>query len=83
MTLPAEWGKISLGNVKEASLTAGALLVILGVCYVYRPNLILRMNAVLRENVFSDALVVSSRKKVGLYLVLLGLVGLIAGFMTL
>ena len=58
-------------------------MVILGVCYVYRPNLILRMNAVLRENVFSDALVASSRKKVGLYLVLLGLVGIIAGLMIL
>ncbi len=56
------WLKLFLG--------LGATLVGLG--YLYRPDIIERINAVLRETVFNDAYIALERKKWGAFFLLVG-----------
>ncbi|MDX6770577.1 MAG: hypothetical protein SF051_13665 [Elusimicrobiota bacterium] len=56
------WVKLFLGVAATA----------LGLGYLYRPDIIERINAVLRETVFNDAYIALERKKWGAFFLLVG-----------
>lgn len=53
-------------------LAAGAFSVLLGLGYLYRPDLIERMNALLRDYLLNDAYLRLERRKWGLFFLLIG-----------
>lgn len=67
------WYKISIGLV--------ALL--LGLGYLYRPDLITRMNAVIREYLLNDAHIALERKKWALFFLLVAFLFLYMGIAKL
>ena len=54
------------------TLAIGVLAFLLGLGYLYRPDLIWRMNALLREYFLNDAHIALERKKWGIFFLLLG-----------
>lgn len=52
-------------------LLVGGLFFLLGLGYLYRPDLIERMNALLREYLLNDAHIALERRKWGVFFLLL------------
>lgn len=50
----------------------GLVFFLLGLGYLYRPDLIWRMNALLREYFLNDAYIALERRKWGLFFLLIG-----------
>ena len=61
----------------------GVFFLLLGAGYLYRPNLISRMNAFLRDSIFNDAHVNLERKKWGVFFLLLAFLFLYIGYQGL
>jgi hypothetical protein len=57
----------------------GVLSSILGLGYLYKPDLITRMNALLREYLLNDAYIALERKKWGAFFLLVGFLFLYMG----
>lgn len=53
-------------------IAMGAVFLLLGLGYLYRPDLIWRMNALLREYFLNDAYISLERRKWGLFFLLIG-----------
>jgi hypothetical protein len=51
-------------------LAVGVMCLVLGLGYLYRPDLIERMNALLREYLLNDAYIALERKKWGAFFLL-------------
>ena len=60
-------------------LACGAFSVLLGLGYLFRPDIIERLNAVLRETIFNDAYIALERKKWGAFFCLIGILLLYMG----
>jgi len=60
-------------------LVIGVLCFLLGLGYLYRPDLIERMNAFLRETVLNDAHIALERRKWGAFFLLTGFLFLYMG----
>ncbi len=60
-------------------IAAGLLSFLLGLGYLYRPDLIERMNAILREYLLNDAYIALERKKWGAFFLLIGFLFLYMG----
>jgi uncharacterized protein YjeT (DUF2065 family) len=58
----------------------GVVSFILGLGYLYRPDLIERMNAILRDYLLNDAYIALERKKWGVFFLLIGFLFLYMGF---
>ncbi|MEW5906985.1 MAG: hypothetical protein AB1734_09450 [Elusimicrobiota bacterium] len=58
----------------------GFLFLAAGMGYLYKPDLMLKLNKVLRETVLNDSWVALNRRSVGLLLALLGALLLYMGF---
>lgn len=54
-----------------AKFGAGAVCLLLGLGYLYRPDLIARLNAVIRESLLNDAHIALERKKWGIFFLLI------------
>ena len=52
-------------------LIVGLVSFLLGLGYLYRPDLITRMNAILREYLINDAHIALERKKWGIFFLLI------------
>ncbi len=65
------------------SLIFGAIFFVLGLGYLYRPDLIWRMNALLREYFLNDAHIALERKKWGVFFLLLAFLFLYVGITRL
>ena len=52
-------------------LVVGLVSFLLGLGYLYRPDLITRMNAILREYLINDAHIALERKKWGIFFLLI------------
>lgn len=50
----------------------GSVCLMLGLGYLYRPDLIERMNAVLRDYLLNDAYIALERRKWGMFFLLVG-----------
>ena len=61
-------------------LFTGLLCFLLGLGYLYRPDLIERMNAIIRDYLLNDAYIALERKKWGAFFLLLGFLFLYMGF---
>ena len=61
-------------------LAVGLLSGLLGLGYLYRPDLIERMNAVLRDYVLNDAYIALERKKWGMFFLLVSFFFLYVGW---
>ncbi|MBI4422218.1 MAG: hypothetical protein HY554_00730 [Elusimicrobia bacterium] len=61
----------------------GILFFLLGLGYLYRPDLIERMNALLREYLFNDAHLALERRKWGMFFLLLSFLFLYMGYSTI
>ena len=57
----------------------GVLCAMLGLGYLYRPDLIERMNAVIRDTVFNDAYIALERKKWGMFFFLVAVLFIYMG----
>ena len=66
-----------------AKVGAGCFFFMLGLGYLYRPDLIERMNAFLRETLFNDAYLALERRKWGVFFLLLSLLFLYLGYSAL
>lgn len=64
-------------------IAVGVLSFLLGLGYLYRPDLIERMNAIIREYLLNDAYIALERKKWGLLFLLLGILFLYMGITAL
>ena len=64
-------------------LAAGLLSLLLGFGYLYRPDLIERMNALLREYLLNDAYIALERKKWGFFFLLVAFLFLYMGWAAL
>ncbi|MBI3554281.1 MAG: hypothetical protein HY077_17425 [Elusimicrobia bacterium] len=64
-------------------MAVGAFFFLLGLGYLYRPDLIARMNALLREYLLNDAYIALERKKWGVFFLLIGFLFLYMGFSAL
>lgn len=53
-------------------LLVGTLFFALGLGYLYRPDLIERMNAILRDYLLNDAYIALERRKWGVFFLLIG-----------
>lgn len=60
-------------------LVAGAVCALLGMGYLYRPDLIERMNAVIRNTVLNDTYIALERKKWGMFFLLMAFLFLYMG----
>ena len=67
------WGKVFLGLVFFA----------LGLGYLYRPGLIERMNALIREYLLNDAHIALERRKWGMFFLLLSFLFLYMAFVSM
>ncbi len=61
----------------------GLMSGLLGLGYLYRPDLIERMNAVLRDYVLNDAYIALERKKWGMFFLLVAFLFLYMGWTAL
>ncbi len=61
----------------------GVAAAVLGLGYLYRPDIIERINAVLRATVFNDAYIALERKKWGAFFLLVGFLFLYMGLTAL
>ncbi len=61
----------------------GVLSGLLGLGYLYRPDLIERMNGVLRDYLLNDAYIALERKKWGMFLLLVSFLFLYMGWAAL
>lgn len=64
-------------------ILVGLLSGILGLGYLYRPDLIERMNAVLRDYFLNDAYIALERKKWGMFFLLVAFLFLYMGWSAL
>ena len=64
-------------------IAAGLVFLALGLGYLYRPDLIARMNALLREYLLNDAYIALERKKWGVFFLLLSFLFLYMGVSAL
>lgn len=64
-------------------LAVGSLSLLLGLGYLYRPDLIERMNALLREYLLNDAYIALERKKWGAFFLLVAFLFLYMGWTSL
>lgn len=64
-------------------LTVGLLSFLLGLGYLYRPDLIERMNALLRDYLLNDAYIALERRKWGVFFLLIGSLFLYMGLTAL
>lgn len=55
----------------ELEIAAGLGCLALGLGYLYRPDIIERLNAILRDYLFNDAHIALERKKWGAFLLLM------------
>ena len=53
-------------------LVLGLLSILLGLGYLFRPDIIERLNAVIRETILNDAYIALERKKWGTFFILIG-----------
>lgn len=61
-------------------IALGFLFLAAGMGYLYKPDLMFKLNKVLRETVLNDSWVALNRRSVGLLLALLGALLLYMGF---
>ena len=61
----------------------GLLSLALGCGYLYRPDLIERMNALLREYILNDSYIALERRKYGMFFLLLSFLFLYMGWAAL
>lgn len=64
-------------------IAAGIVCLLLGLGYLYRPDLITRMNAVIRESLLNDAHIALERRKWGIFFLLMSFLFLYMGFTSL
>ncbi len=64
-------------------LAAGLVSLVLGLGYLYRPDVIERMNALLREYLLNDAYIALERKKWGAFFLLIAFLFLYMGWTSL
>ncbi|MBI5209572.1 MAG: hypothetical protein HY927_06310 [Elusimicrobia bacterium] len=64
----------------EAKVIVGIVFLLLGLGYTYRPGLIQRMNAFLREYVLNDARIALERRKWGMFFLLMSLLFIYMGY---
>jgi hypothetical protein len=64
-------------------LVVGVVCLLMGLGYLYRPDLIERMNALLREYLLNDAYIALERKKWGAFFLLAAFLFLYMGWTSL
>jgi len=64
-------------------ILVGLASLLLGLGYLYRPDLIERMNAVLRDYVLNDAYIALERRKWGMFFLLVSFLFLYMGWSAL
>jgi hypothetical protein len=64
--------------MKFLELISGLIMLVYGLFCLYKPDRIMKFNMWVREQMFSDQLLVSHRKKIGVMLVICGLILLYA-----
>lgn len=64
-------------------LVLGLLSFLLGLCYLYRPDLVWRMNAIMREYFLNDAYIALERRKWGAFFLLIGYMFIYMGLTAL
>lgn len=61
-------------------ISLGVILLIMGLIYLYKLQVVFKINRFFKSNIFNDAVIISEHRKIGLFLVLLAIISLYAGF---
>ena len=64
----------------ELLIVFGLFFFLLGLGYLYRPTVIERLNAILRETILNDAYIALERQKWGTFFLLLSFLFLFVGY---
>lgn len=64
-------------------IAIGLMLLIIGCLYVYKRNVIIRMNAYMRNKILNDMHVLTNHRKIGVLFILVSLLFLYFGFILL
>ncbi len=64
-------------------IIVGLVSFLLGLGYLYKPNLITRINAIIREYLLNDAHIALERKKWAFFFLMIGFLFLYMGFTAL
>jgi uncharacterized protein YjeT (DUF2065 family) len=67
----------------QLKIAVGVVCLLLGMGYLYRPDLIERMNALLRDYLLNDAYIALERRKWGAFFLLIGFLFLYMGLSAL
>ena len=67
----------------DLKILVGLVSLLLGLGYLYRPDLIERMNAVLRDYLLNDAYIALERRKWGMFFLLVSFLFLYMGWSAL
>lgn len=57
----------------------GLVLLLAGLGYMYRPNIIIKVNFWIRKNVFNDQMLINHRRRIGMVLIVLGIIAMYMG----
>lgn len=66
--------------ISQVKISFGLIFLAMGLGYLYRPDLIARLNAILRDYLFNDAYMALERKKWGLFFLLLSFLFIYMGY---
>jgi len=58
----------------------GLLLIVLGFCYLAKPDIITRINTLIKNTILNDSYMALERRKIGVFLILAGVFFLFAAF---
>ncbi|MFA5161934.1 MAG: hypothetical protein WC421_06780 [Elusimicrobiales bacterium] len=61
-------------------IVLGFLLIALGYCYLARPDVVSRINTLIKNTVLNDSYIALERRKIGVFLLLAGVFFLLAAF---
>jgi hypothetical protein len=64
-------------------IAVGLFFFLLGLGYLYRPDIIERINAILRETLLNDAYIALERRKWGVFFLLISFLFLYMGYVSL
>ncbi len=57
----------------------GFILLLVGLSYLYRPDSIIKINSWVKANVFNDQVIINHRRKIGVVIILIGIIFLCIG----
>ncbi len=66
--------------MKKIAVPVGLFFLLWGLAYLYRPDLVIKFNALIRHFIFNDRLLILHRRRIGVVMLFIAFVLLFIGF---